>query len=388
MGIQISPITEYTEKSNRRKIINWIAIAMLMVLYGGTWLSPWFYHVTEYYNTSITFVILAILFFNNVPWVKRLKEKDYMLYVLCAAVLIAFINLVIIKSHFGCILIVTDFLLVWYLAPNVHLDRIQMEVLSVFFFIMFFIWFCYDLAFSYNSNTGATVTVFSMLAAFVLLTRLYEYKEICGLFIVMAVIRTLNLVLWHLARGAFIAFLLFLIFYYLVPRKWWTNKRLYTFIAFMATIGSLLFVFSYVTLAKTGYNLQIPFFYKNLFSGREEIWTEVFNLFKTRPLTGIGSGYELESFFEYNMHNAMYDIFIVHGVIVFVLAMILVISRLLSLRKHLRSDVSFVAISAIFAMFFESFIDMDIMWSNYSPVLLFLLLCIFAKADINEKREI
>lgn len=388
MGVQIRAITEYTEESNRKRIINWIAIVLMMILYGGTWLSPWFYHVTEFYNTSITFVILAILFFNNVPWVKRLKEKDYMLYVLAAAVLIAFVNLVIIKSHFGCILIVTDFLLVWYLAPNIKFDRKQMEALSVFFFVIFFIWFCYDLAFSYNSNTGATVTVFSMLAAFVLLTRLYEYKELCGLFIVMAVIRTLNLVLWHLARGAFMAFFLFLVFYYIVPRKWWQSRRKYTILTLLATLGSLVFVFSYVTMAKTGYNIQIPFFYKNLFSGREEIWTEVFNLFKPHALTGIGSGYELESFFEYNMHNAMYDIFIVHGVIVFVLSMILIITRLLSLRKHLTSDVSFVAISAIFAMFFESFIDMDIMWSNYSPVLLFLLLCIFASQKKDEKGKI
>ena len=385
---KIRTITDHIEESNRKRIINWIALVMMMVLYGGTWLSPWFYHVTEFYNTSISFVILAILFFNNVPWIELLfKKHDLMLYVLIAAGLVAFINLVIIHSHFGCILIVTDFLLIWYTAPFIKLSKAQMEALSIFFFAVFFIWFCYDLAFSYNSNTGATVTIFSFLAAFILIARLYEYKEICGLFLVMAVIRCFNIVLWHLARGAFIALVLFLAFYYILPASFWTRKKLYTAFCFLATIGSLMFVASYVALANTGYNLQIPFFYKSLFSGREQIWTEVFNMFKASPLTGIGSGYELESFFEYNMHNAMYDILIVHGVIVFILSMILIISRLIGLGSCMKTYLQRIAICGIFAMFFESFIDMDIMWSNYGPVLLFLLLVIYAgRSDEEVKR--
>lgn len=387
MGIQIRPITEYFEKSDRKRIINWFAIVMMMILYGGTWLSPWFYHVTEYYNTSITFVILAILFFNNVPWVEGLKNKDWMLYILLLAGIIALINLILIHSHFGCLLILADFLLLWYSAPYIKLTKSQMEALSIFFFVIFFIWFCYDLAFSYNSNTGATVTVFSLLAALVLILRLYESKEIFGLLLVMAMIRSFNLVLWHLARGAFIALVLFLIFYYIVPKKFWTTKKLYVAFCLFATLGSLMFVLSYVSLAKTGYNLQIPFFYKSLFSGREEIWSEVFNLFKQKPMLGIGSGYELESFFEYNMHNAMYDILIVHGVIVFVLSMILIIGRLISFRKHMSTYIQRIAICGVFAMFFESFIDMDVMWSNYSPVLLFLLLCIFAGSEIADEKR-
>lgn len=387
MGIQIRPITEYTEESGRKRIINWIAIIMMMIIYGGTWLSPWFYHVTEYYNTSLMFGVLAILFFNNVPWIKCLINKDWMLYVLVLAGIVAFINLVIIHSHFGCILIVTDFLLLWYTAPYIKFTKIQLETLSVFFFLIFFVWFCYDLAFSYNSNTGATVTVFSLLAALVFILRLYEYKEIFGLLLVMVMIRSFNIVLWHLARGAFIALILFLIFYYIIPKQFWTTKKLYITFCFLATIGSLAFVLSYVSLAKTGYNLQIPFFYKSLFSGREEIWSEVFNMFKEKPLTGIGSGYELESFFEYNMHNAMYDILIVHGIIVFVLSMILIIGRLISFRKYMNTYIQRIAVCGIFAMFFESFIDMDIMWSNYSPVLMFLLLCIFSGGEIEDEKR-
>lgn len=364
-----------------------------MIFYGGTWLSPKFYHVTEIYNTSIIFVVCALLFFNNVDWWQKLKKRDFDLYLLAAVLLLAVVNLFLIGSNKGCILILADFLLIWYMSNQVHFTGLQMKVLSIFFFLVFFVWFCYDLAFSYNSNTGATVTVFSLLCAMVFLSQIAQKKEILGLLIVLAILRTTNLVLWHLARGAFLALFLFLFFYYVVPKKWWENRKLYTFLSFFVCLGSLLFVFVYVALAQTGMNFQMPFFYKNLFSGREQIWLEVWNMLKQHLFTGIGSGFELESFFEYNIHNSMYDILAVHGLPVFIGSVTLIIRRLLEFGKYIpQGRFGRLAASGLFAIFLESFIDMDLMWANYSAVLIFLLAVIFAgkseKREENEKREI
>ena len=102
-----------------------------------------------------------------------------------------------------------------------------------------------------------------------------------------------------------------------------------------------------------------------------------------RPLTGIGSGYELKSFFEYNMHNAMYDILVVHGVIVFAISAYIIISRLIQMRDRVMDSVyTHIAASAVFAIFFESFIDMDLMWADYTPVLLFLLYTVYHGAAL------
>ena len=358
-----------------------------MVFYGGTWLFPYFYHITEIYNTSIIFVICAILFFNNIDWWEKLKKRDIELYVLGFTVLLALVNLFLIGSNKGCILIVTDFLLIWYMSNQIHFTGRQMTVLSVFFFAVFFVWFCYDLAFRYNSNTGATVTVFTFFCAMIFLGRLSAKREIYGLLIVLAVIRTINLVLWHLARGAFLALALFLVFYYLLPRKLWEKKYLYRFLCIFATAGSLLFVIIYVTLSQTGFNFEMPFFYKNLFSGREQIWLEIWNMLKNHLLTGIGSGYQLESFFEYNIHNVMYDIMAVHGLPVFAGSLFLILRRLFSMEGLLKKNaVKVCAASALFAIFLESFIDMDLMWANYSPVLLFLLLVIFAENGAQKEK--
>ncbi|MBO5552268.1 MAG: O-antigen ligase family protein [Lachnospiraceae bacterium] len=366
-----------------REELNWIPLVIMMIFFGGTWISPMFYHVTERYNSLIIFFCLAVMFFINVDWTERLKAKDSVLIATAAALLIATVNLFIIGSNKGCILIIADFLLLLYLSPFVRLSSLQYRTLAVFFLLMYGVWFVHDMEFSYNTNTGATYTVFSLFAALILLRHFAAKKEIMGYFIVLALLRTGTLVMWHLARGAFSALFFFSCFYLLFlifdPAG---HKRAYAFLSCFAVFGSLLFVWAYVSLSRTGYNARMPFFYKNVFSGREEIWTEVWNMLKARPLLGIGSGYELSSFFEYNMHNAMYDILIVHGFVVFAIAAYIIISRLIKMRDHIkRGPYAHIAGAAVFAIFFESFIDMDLMWADYTPVLLFLMITVYGGAD-------
>ena len=370
------------EKGLKDKL-NWIPLVIMMVFFAGTWTIPMFYHVTERYNSLIIFGCLAVLFFINVDWVERLKKRDTVLLATAAALIIAAANLFIIGSNKGCILIIADFLLLLYISPCVKLTSVQYRTLAVFFLLMYGVWFVHDMEFSYNTNTGATYTVFSLFAALILLRSFSVRREIMGYFIVLALLRTGTLVMWHLARGAFSALFFFSCFYMLFlifdPARY---KKAYALLSCFAVFGSLLFVWAYVSLSKTGYNARMPLFYKNVFSGREEIWTEVWNMLKQQPLLGIGSGYELTSFFEYNMHNAMYDILIVHGFVVFAIAAYVIISRLLLMRDHIRrGPYSLIAGAAVFAIFFESFIDMDLMWADYTPVLLFLMITLYGGAD-------
>ena len=369
------------------RALNWIPIAIMMVFYGGTWVSPWFYHVTERYNSLIIFVALALLFFINVDWVRQLKGRDTILIAMLLALGLASVNLFIIDSNKGCILVLADFLLMLYTAPHIRLTKRQYRTLAVFFLVMYGIWFAHDMEFSYNTNTGATYTVFTMFAAFIIIAFLAKRKEIFGYLVVLVLLRTGTLVMWHLARGAFSALFFFICFYFFFML--WRpeiHKKTFAFISAFAVFGSLLFVWAYVALSKTGYNAQMPIFYKDIFSGREDIWTEVWNMLIEQPLLGIGSGYELKSFFEYNMHNAMYDILIVHGVIVFIISAYLIIRRLTGMRMRvMKSTYTHIAASAVFAIFFESFIDMDLMWADYAPVLIFLLVTVYSGASAIEE---
>ncbi|MBQ7583300.1 MAG: hypothetical protein IJT24_01705 [Lachnospiraceae bacterium] len=372
-----------------REKLNWIPLVIMMIFFGGTWIFPMFYHVTERYNSLIIFACLTALFFINTDWIGQLKAKDTVLIATAAALVIATANLFIIGSNKGCILIVADFLLLLYISPHVRLSDKQYLTLAIFFLVMYGVWFLHDMEFSYNTNTGATYTVFSLFAALILLRYFSLRREMMGYFIVLALLRTGTLVLWHLARGAFSALFFFACFFMLFllldPAK---HKKLYAFLSCFAVFGSLLFVWAYVALSKTGYNARMPLFYKNVFSGREEIWTEVWNMLKDQPLLGIGSGYELSSFFEYNMHNAMYDILIVHGFIVFAIAAFVIITRLIGMRDHIRQNpYTLIAGAAVFAIFFESFIDMDLMWADYAPVLFFLLITLYRRDGIMETAD-
>ncbi len=360
-----------------------------MIFYAGTWTFPQFYHVTEVYNTSIVFAALVLLFFNNIHWIKALRTGDKMLWVMGVTLAVSLLNLFIIGSNKGCFLIIADFLLIWYLAPHIRFTDMQKKVSAVFFLLMFVSWFVYDRAFSYNSNTGATVTVFTFFGAMVLLSKITSKKEIYGFFTVISVIRVVTLVLWHLARGAFLALFLFLFFFYVGMKFFVKKKWAFNALVLFSTIGSLLFVASYVVLGNTGFNMQLPFFYKNIFSGREQIWFEVWDILKGQILFGIGSGRHLKSFFEYNIHNAMYDILAVYGLTVFIGSMILLWTRLREIRDALQnaSTEKLCAASALFAIFIESFIDMDLMWADYSPLLLFLLCVIFAGHSVKGNGE-
>ena len=142
----------------------------------------------------------------------------------------------------------------------------------------------------------------------------------------------------------------------------------------LATLGSLGFVLLYTLLGKTGFNMFIPVFYKNIFSGRENIWYEFFMHFKTMPLTGVGTNFTIESFQEFNVHNAMYDILAIHGVIVFIGTLYFVYKRMLGFREKIVSNkMAYCAFSIVIAVFFESYIDVDLIWVDYALNLMFLL---------------
>ncbi len=369
------------DRTNRiRNALNWAALGILMVFYAGTWTFPAFYHVTEIYNTLIVFAALFLLFTANIRLKKKLGEKDPVLLLLGAALAAALFNLFFIRSHKGCFLILADFLLVFYLGKELVLSERQMKTLEVFFLVMYASWFVYDRAFYYNSNTGATVTVLTLFGAWFLLERISRKISLGGFLIVIVLVRTVTLVLWHLARGAFLALALFLVFYGLVPKKVWQNRKFFRALSVFAVFGSLVFVAAYIAFSRTGINPKLPFFYKTVFSGREQIWQEIWELFRTMPLTGIGSGRALKSFFEYNIHNAMYDILAVHGIPVFILSVTVILIRLFGAGEEIAAHPEKRwAAAALFALFMESFIDMDLMWADYSPLLLLLLLEIFRR---------
>ena len=389
-------IKEIKSNTDLKTIITTVLMLMAFLFYALTFFVPKFYGFTEDYVGVFIFVILAGIFFTNVNPIKKIKEKDVDLIVLAVLAILVILNIFLVDSGKGCFFVAVNFAMIFYLAGEIKFQKWQIHLFGTLYVAMLLYWFMFVYtwmfadysSFAMNTNTAATFTVFSMLVAFVLFESVFEnHKYIGGLLITIALVKCFQLSLYHRSRGAFIMLMVFALLKFVVPKKWWEKKGFFTFMSIFATFGSLLFVAFYVWLGTTGVNFSMPFFYKNIFSGREAIWYEFWTLFKNKPLTGIGTNVTITSFFEFNVHNAMYNILVIHGVLVFAATIFLMYRRFFRCREGLsQRPVARCAAAAVFAVCIESFFDVDLIWANYSLNIFFLLLVMnnrynFKKSD-------
>ncbi len=376
-------LTKIKEESTGTDVVNTLLILCLFIFYTLTFFVPRFYGMTEKYVGVFVFVILAGLSAVNINPIKKIKEKDIDLFALIAVAVIAAINIVIVDSGYGCFFVVTNFAMICYLSSHIRFHRWQLYLFGSLYTLMIIYWFfgVYTwmfadyTSFAMNTNTAATFTVFTMMYVLVFFEELYEKNRLAGLLITIALVKCLQISLYHRSRGAFIMLGAFLLLRYIVPKKFWAKKAFYNAVCIFATLGSLVFVAVYIVVGTSGVNFRMPFFYKNIFSGREAIWLEFWNLFIKKPLTGIGTNVTITSFFEYNVHNAMYNILVIHGVIVFALVLFLLYRNWNGCRNSVcLPGACACAFIALLAVCIESFFDVDLIWTDYSVNALLLML--------------
>ena len=366
-----------------KDLCNTILFLCMFVFYTLTFFVPKFYGFTEKYVGLFFFVILAIISAVNIRPLQKIKNKDWEFMALALLVAVTLLNIFIVRSGFGCFFVVVNFALIWYLSSEMPFHKWQMYLFGGLYTFMLIYWFAFVYtwmfadytSFAMNTNTAATFTLFSLMCAFPFFDALYEKNRIAGLLITIALVKAFQISLYHRSRGAFTMLIAFFVFRFLIPKRLWEKKGFYNLMCILSTFGSLAFVAFYIWLGTTGVNFRMPFFYKNIFSGREAIWLEFWQLFSKKPLTGIGTNVTITSFFEFNVHNAMYNILVIHGVTVFALVLFIMFRRWRNSRAQIsKRAVSFCALAALFAVCFESFFDVDLIWTDYTPNVFFLLL--------------
>lgn len=390
-------INKADTKENRIKdYLSLAVIGIMFAFYSLTFMVPKFYGWTEDYVGVFVFVCIGILFLLNVNPIEAIKKKDVDFFVTAAVVILTGVNLLVVDSGLGAFFVAANFAIIFYLSDKIKLKKWQIYTIGGFYLALMLYWFFYAYGWMFadyttyamNTNTAATFTIFSLLCLLVVSELLYKKHEAFGILIVIILVKGIQLALYHRARGAFIMLIVYMVFRFIVPKKWFSKKGFFTALMIFATFGSLAFVAFYVILGTTGVNFRLPFFYKNMFSGREAIWLEFWNLFINKPITGIGTNVTITSFFEFNVHNALYDILVIHGLPVFAGTIWLIFRRLNKVQKNMSNiSIVFAAMCAIFAVFIESFFDVDLIWANYSLNLLFLLLCAFFREDGDESME-
>ncbi len=353
------------KKIKAGSIILILAIVLETVL---TWNEYAWYEMTAPFGTLISFVVLAAVFFCLVPVKEAVRDVWFWLVVASCAVAAA--NLFVIGSGKGAWLTAADVLLVIYLSDRVKFSKAATWFVCAYTGFYFFYW-TFDVKGyfkGYNTNYGGLVLitgfVFAVTGLIAFWNRLREYEKKGAVFlfcfIVFCFIWGYNIVAWYRARCALLALVVFALLS-IMPLKVWKNKVFYTILTLSMTLGAIAVSLLYVWLGGFSDSFSIRIFYKDIISGRDAIWTDLWSAFIKSPITGIGSSYRINvdwmgGMFE--VHNGLLDILIVHGVIVFAVTVTLFIIRLLKMREKAASNVvARSAMAGAFAILAASFME-------------------------------
>ncbi len=374
--------------SERRKQIgNYILIAAIAIMAIAEWNEYEWYLAVNPYGTLFASLALAACFFCYVNVKDALKDPVF--YLMIGTDVIAVVNTVLAHSGYGAILTAADFLLICYLAGKVAFDDKQTIILSAFLAFFFFYWTIDVKGYfkGYNTNYGGLVLITGFIFLMILMERIRLYLKAKGgkfatvgiyawyVFMLAFLFVGYKIIAWYRSRCALIGYLVVVVMM-LIPRKWWKSRVLYFLASVGSTAGAVLVSGIYVWLALIRDRFQLQIFYKDILSGREELWQELWEAYLRQPMIGIGTRYQVQvDFMEglFEVHNGFLDLLMVHGLVVFIVACVFCIYRMLRFRPIVAEDsVAKFAFAAMLAMLVTSFFENFMIVPPYSLILLAL----------------
>lgn len=369
----------------KQNIGNYIILAAIFIITTLEWHFAEWYSLFTQYGTLITFAALIMtaicyLDINN-------TLHDPVFYMCAVTGIKAVINAIRVGSGKGCLLVVFDMLLILYLSNKVKFTKIQMYIVLGYIAFFFFYWTVDVKGYfkGYNTNYGGLILITGFACLMAITERLKDnFKEESGklkyIFInvldLVFIVIGYSIISWYRSRTALIGLIVLLILKY-VPVKAISNKVIYVCITLAATVGGIIVPFLYIYSAKFLNATGIQLFYKDLASGREQLWSEFFSAFASNMLTGIGSNYEVKTEWMNGMlevHNGMLDILVIHGIIVFIPICFMLIKRILDRRETVSLSNSNKAIfAAVICMMVTSFFENFIIVQPFSLILFCLI---------------
>ena len=410
-------------QEKRQKIGTISVLIALTVMIMGSWIYKPLQEITAVYATLITGAALGAAFLCYSDFKRVLHDPAF--YLMVFADVLTLINLFAVDSAKGALLTVVDLLLVLYLADQLMLTRRQVWLVGIVELAFFLYWTLTPKGYyqGFNINYGGLVLLTGMLFGMLLLEMLREeqanrylwvaqiiftltgcrvtyvaYREQYLLYIIYVLLTAglllnrkemqkyswivqatllvlgFEIISYYLSRCALIGALVFTVLI-LIPQDFWkktVGKVFYFIMTLGLTAGTVLFSVLLVWLGGMRETLNVKILYKDIFSGREDVWGELWEEYLRHPLTGMGSSYQLhadglEGTFE--VHNGLLDILFVHGVIIFLIVLCFLIPLLLRQREMMASDaVAKYAVAGVFAILTTSFFE------NFFIVPPFLLL--------------
>ena len=352
----------------------WLYCILYIWLIFSSFTVQAFYAKTTVYATLIIFLTLMLITFMTIDLRKIDKNEKKELLIFLLTALISTINLRLVNSGMGALLVPTDMTLMLFLMPKIELSDIMKRILSGSASLLMIWWYAY-IHWEYGFNMAGLLYLIIFMTGEIFAEYIkndYELEYMSRVQLLLFVSSLLLTVCYH-ARSAALCVILYGIIWTILPYLT-ERKLLYRIFVRVIIFGSILFTVLYTLLGKAGFNLTL--LYKDILSGRQDIWEELWEAFLRRPLTGIGSSYELKSFFIFEVHNGLFDILCVHGIIVFALVIYLLLKRLTEAGDtpfRYRPDCRH-ALAGVFALLLASYFENGFIVPPYSMVFMTLML--------------
>ena len=345
--------------------------ALFIYLVAASFVNQDIYAFTVRYDSLLIFIVLFILV---LPHLKEdIKNKDADLIMAFATAALSVLFVLITRSGYGAALIPSDLALICYASKRLKLTDNSVLCLSFAGACPVILWYSH-VRWSYNFNMAGFAFMLMAYFGMILVEEAGDRCEIKYRGFIKAVIFITAFILSMLyhSRTAMFGMAVFFIVYMLYGVIS-ANKWLYRILFILATVGAVAFTAVYIMLASNAGNITL--LYKDVFSGREAIWRELWGALLNSPVTGIGSAYELKSFEIFEVHDGMFDILTVHGIPVFALVTVLMYRMFERVRHHIAKPHTAsgsttqatglpkacqtyrIALSAAFSMMFTSYFE-------------------------------
>lgn len=373
---------------------NRVYCALFTYLIASSFINQDIYAFTVRYASLVIFLVLGAL---ALPYLKEdIANKNADLILAVLTVFFSAVCAVLSGSGYGAVLIPSDLALICYMSGHLRLSGRAAAYLSFAGACPVILWYSH-VRWSYNFNMAGFA--FMLMAFFgMLLMETFGQDDLVYIknksFIQRVIFLTgfILSMLYH-SRTAMFGMAVFALVYPLMSFMS-TKRALCRFLFFLAVPGSVLFTALYIRLAAVFGNMTL--LYKDVFSGRQEIWKELWGAFYGSPIAGIGSSYKLRSFEIFEVHNGMFDILAVHGVIVFILVTVMLwraferISKEIDIPENSLHKIEKgrrTAIAAAFAMMFTSYFENFFTVPPYSIIFMTFLMMAQGGADRAEDPE-
>lgn len=376
----------YNYKITKLDIINYTVVSIMFFLFLIMWLQINIYLELVQIFPLLIFTLLTILVVSNSNKILEDKKISIIAFV---TIMTAVIGIVINNSNIGTLFGVINLSIVFLISPYIQINQKIIKIFSILSFLGLIYWsFIPPEGFNTNS-IGVITLVFFIFSLFVLGS--IKNKIIKIPLIIFTIIISLNSIIISESRASLIGFIFFIILNFLIPYKVLCKKIIVKFLIYLVTIGSIGYVFLYIGLWKMNYSLTWSYGDKSLYTGRELIWIDLWVAFKENYLFGLGSNYQLQTHDVLNVHNSMFHILTIYGILVFMLSLTLIYYFFSEKVQYIAEDNPFfgIALSGFLSLSLQSFFETTLVSSSFTPIIIMFLIIITSLPELkNRKRTV